>query len=464
MKNNVSGRSCSTMVAVSSATKDSNVIFGKNSDRAVNEAQPLCFYPARDHEEGNMVKCTYISIPQAKHTYACIGSRPYNIFGFEHGINECGVMIGNEAVFGKELPEIRRGLLGMDILRLALERSDSAAKAVEVMGHLLETYGTGGDPGSRVPYFNANYIIADTKESYMFESCQRYWAAKKVESTGHLSNCYSLGDDYDLIGKDVADQVIRKGWAPKSDKINIAAAFTNDDGNYDWAEGYFRYCRQHQLMNNHEPFTVKMMMENLRDHYSEEMRNCLPYGIAAAKFPTICCHPAGINGCVTAASAVCTLNDKAPDPFRFVYWGCMAPPCCSIYRPLFNINWIPEELEEAGELYDEKSQWWTFIELERYIALNYELFAPKVREQFSKLENEFIEQTEDLQRSYDGDTGKLKKFSMYANSESFQLAKSLLGDIKQKVNENTIDHLLVDYFKQAAESCGMEYSIKGVNA
>jgi secernin len=87
MKNKTAGRSCSTMVAVGSATENKNIIFGKNSDRPVNEAQPLCFYPAKDYKEGEMVKCTYISIPQEKHTYACIGSRPYNIFGFEHGIN-----------------------------------------------------------------------------------------------------------------------------------------------------------------------------------------------------------------------------------------------------------------------------------------------------------------------------------------------------------------------------------------
>jgi secernin len=348
----------------------------------------------------------------------------------------------------------------MDLLRLALERADSAAKAVEVIGSLLETYGTGGDPAYRVPYFNANYIIADTKEAYLFESCQRYWAAKKVERTGHLSNCYSLSDDYDIIGKNVVEEVIQKGWAPSAAKINVAAAFTNDDGDYDWAEGYFRYYRQHQLMNNREPFTVKMMMENLRDHYSEEMRNCLPYSVAAAKMPTICCHAGGIGGCVTAASAVCSLNDKVPDPFKFVYWGSMAPPCCSIYRPNFNISWLPEDLQYAGELYDEKSQWWTFIELERYIALNYDLFAPKVREGFDKLENEFIEQADDLQKNYDGNIDKLKKFSMYANSASFTLAKDFLNEIKQKLNQGNIDYLLTDYFKKTAEGCGMKHSLK----
>jgi len=45
---------------------------------------------------------------------------------------------------------------------------------------------------------------------------------------------------------------------------------------------------------------------------------------------------------------------------------------------------------------------------------------------------------------------------MYANSASFKLANDFLNDIKQKINRNHIDYLLTDYFKKAAEGCGMK--------
>jgi hypothetical protein len=45
--------------------------------------------------------------------------------GWRKGVNDKGVVIGNEAVFTKETVR-RDGLLGMDILRIALERSESA--------------------------------------------------------------------------------------------------------------------------------------------------------------------------------------------------------------------------------------------------------------------------------------------------------------------------------------------------
>ena len=450
-------RSCTTMVALGAATKDSSTIFGKNSDRAINESQPLCFYPAQDYPSGATVTCTYIKIPQVSHTYACIGSRPYLFFGFEHGVNEHGVMIGNEAVSGRELPERLWGLIGMDILRLALERSDTAAKAVEIMGWLLETYGTGGDPAYRIPSFNANYIVADAKEAYIFESCQRYWAAKKINDTGYIANCYSIEDDYTMIGKNVVRETIDKGWANPGDKINIAKTFSKDDCIFGEAEGYLRYTRLPKLMENREPFTPKMMMNNLRDHYDGEDYAKLLYSPASAKLPCICSHPGGISGCASAASVVSVLKSDAPEPLRFTYWGSMSPPCCSIFRPYYNINWLPDDLQHAHSLYDDKDQWWIFTELERYISLNYEQFAPNVRNGFDSLENEFIEEADMLEKSFDGNTDKLKTFCAKANSVSLQLAKSYLKKIKSTIKTADIDRMMLDYFLQSSEGCGMPY-------
>ena len=459
-KNTGVSRSCSTLIALQSATKNGDVIFGKNSDRPVNESQPLEYFPPADHQPGETVKCTYIKVPQVAHTYGYIGSRPYNIFGFEHGINEKGVIIGNEAVTGRETPERQWGLIGMDILRLALERSDSAAKAVEVIGELLETYGTGGDPLIRPQYFNANYIIADSNEAYMFESCQRMWAAKKIKHTGHIGNIYALTDDYDLIGKDVIRQAAQKGWCREDTRINIAQTFSFSDCDYEDGEAYFRYLRQEELMTGREPFTVKMMMENLRDHYDTEYRKPLPYDIATSKMPTICCHPGGMNGCASAASVVCSLDQSAEEPFQFTYWGSMAPPCCSIFTPKFNIGWIPQELAAADALYSKDSPWWVFTELERYISLSYDDFAPMARQVFQPMEDEFLQQVEAVKKEYDGNQETLKDLSQEAFTRSLDAARVLIEKIKADIPQRRINFLMLDYFRDAAAGCNMPYDLK----
>ena len=96
--------SCDTLVALGSETRSGRTLFAKNSDRPTTECQPLQAVPARRHPPGATVRCTYLEIPEAPETLAVLGSRPWWIWGFEHGVNEAGVAIGNEALHTRETP------------------------------------------------------------------------------------------------------------------------------------------------------------------------------------------------------------------------------------------------------------------------------------------------------------------------------------------------------------------------
>ena len=451
------GRSCTSMVALGNSTATGATIYAKNSDRPVNEAQPMCFFPAKDYPEGAEVKCTFICVPQVKHTYACIGSKPSVFFGFEHGINEYGVIIGNEQVSGKEIPELQWGLIGMDILRLALERSKTAEEAVGIIGNLLETYGTGGDPNTRIPQFNSNFIIADAKDAYLFESHQRSWVAKKVDSVGYLSNCYSI-EEYDFIGDNVTEEAIKKGWLKEGQNFNPAKAWTIDDCVFGESEGFVRYARLNKLMKRKTSLTLKNMMNNLRDHYDGEVLGQTIFSPVSSKIPTICSHPGGLSGCASAASVVAEIRSDVPRELRFTYWGSMAPPCCSIFRPFYNIDWLPEDLQKAASLYDDKSQWWLFIELERYIALSYDELSPVVKEEFNIKENEFIEESKHIEKTYSGDISVLKEFTSRTCIESTNLARKHLDKIKKSMSIIDIDNMLLRYFVGSSNGCNMSFN------
>ncbi|WP_296603361.1 C69 family dipeptidase [Nocardioides sp.] len=161
---------------------ETGTVLAKNSDRDPNEAQLWEWTSAADHAEGARTRTTYVDLPQVGHTHATVVSRPWWMWGAEMGANEHGVAIGNEAVFTTEPTGLEPGLLGMDLLRLALERSDSARAAVEVIVSLLEEHGQSG-PCSvehrRFTYHNS-FLVADRDGAIVLETAGRRWAAEEV--------------------------------------------------------------------------------------------------------------------------------------------------------------------------------------------------------------------------------------------------------------------------------------------
>ncbi|HSV07985.1 MAG TPA: hypothetical protein VLI07_15845, partial [Candidatus Binatus sp.] len=102
---------CDTLVALREVTADGVTLFAKNSDRPPRECQRIVQLPHRRHPADGTVRCQYVELPQAAETAAVLGSQPYWLWGFEHGVNEHRVAIGNEMVFTREAPG-KTGLLG----------------------------------------------------------------------------------------------------------------------------------------------------------------------------------------------------------------------------------------------------------------------------------------------------------------------------------------------------------------
>ena len=168
---------CDTVVVV----RDGIVMFAKNSDRDPNEAQRLEWHPRREHSAGSVLPATWLTIPQARRTWATIISRPYWMWGAEMGANEHGVVIGNEAVF-TDAAKQSAGLLGMDLLRLALERATSADEAADVIATLLAAHGQGGRCGYDDPSFgyDNSFVIADKMGALIVETAGREACRERV--------------------------------------------------------------------------------------------------------------------------------------------------------------------------------------------------------------------------------------------------------------------------------------------
>lgn len=185
------GAVCDTLVSI---TPD-GVLFAKNSDRDPNEAQTPRWCEAADHglRPGD-VDCTWISIPQVERTHAVLLSQPWWMWGAEMGANEHGVVIGNEAVFTNQ-PLGEPALLGMDLLRLALERAATADDAVGVIVELLERHGQGGPCSHEKPGFSYHnsFLVADPSGAIVLETAGANWAVEQVTGRGRsISNGLSI--------------------------------------------------------------------------------------------------------------------------------------------------------------------------------------------------------------------------------------------------------------------------------
>ncbi len=170
---------CDTIVVV----RPEGVLFAKNSDRDPNEAQIPEWHPAADHPDDAVVQTTHLEVPQVAHTHATLLSRPFWMWGAEIGANEHGVTIGNEAVFTDQ-PLSDEGLTGMDMIRLALERTTTAEEAVGVIVDLLERHGQGGGCGyeKRSFTYHNSFIVADPTDAWVLETAGSLWATEQVHS------------------------------------------------------------------------------------------------------------------------------------------------------------------------------------------------------------------------------------------------------------------------------------------
>ena len=231
---------CDTIVVVN----PDGVLFAKNSDRDANEAQFPQWCPARDHENGSTVHCTYLDIPQVPHTHATLLSRPFWMWGAEIGSNEHGVTIGNEAVFTDQ-PYAENGLTGMDLLRLALQRASSAEAAVGVIVDLLERHGQGGGCGyeDRSFTYHNSFIVADRSGAIVLETAGGEWATEQVTSgVRTISNGLTIKGFADkhrdrlrsrVSACDVRTAMTTKGATGSSNPGDLMAVL-RDHGNDPW--------------------------------------------------------------------------------------------------------------------------------------------------------------------------------------------------------------------------------------
>lgn len=377
---------CDTFIALPAATANRTAILGKNSDREPDEAQAIVSVPSRTHAPGEKVKCTFIEIPEIAETYACILSKPFQMWGAEMGVNEWGVAIGNEAVFTRvKKPKRNDGLTGMDMLRLALERSRSAAEALGVITHLLGSYGQDACGGyrNRSFFYDNSFIVADPNEAWVLETAGREWAARRVSDIASISNRLALNsaDRYSHGAKEHAKHL---GWWDGRSSFDFAKAYS--DKLYTWlGRGAQRQaCTLRGCEARRGQLTAGSALEILQAHNLDDSA----FTPRKATTASVCMHRTSLlNPSDTTGSMVAELRSSG---IHTVWLTGTSHPCLSIYIPFFLGTRTLEHVTTPGKKPD-GSLWWQAKRLHDWVARDYISRKSRLDAERKALQSSFLE-------------------------------------------------------------------------
>lgn len=319
---------CDTLVSL---TGD-GVMFAKNSDRDPNESQALHWHSAADHAAGGEVACTWVSIPQVAHTHAVVISQPWWMWGAEMGANEHGVVIGNEAVFTRQ-PLGEPALLGMDLVRLGLERAATASDAVAVIVELLERHGQGGACSHERPGFSYHnsFLVADANGAIVLETAGSEWATEEVRGRGRsISNGLTIDGFADTHTDRVRSRVTACHLRRARTEASAAGATEPAD-----------------------------LFAALRDHGAAPSPQ---FSRINGALDAPCVHAGGkVTSTQTTASWV---SDLRGEP---LHWAtATAAPCTSVFKPI-RIGEPLTDDRDANNRFDPDSRWWRHERLHRLV-------------------------------------------------------------------------------------------------
>ena len=369
---------CDTMIATGLITAQGKPIFAKNSDRQPNEGQGLIWVPEKVHEQGSSLQCTYISIPQVKETHAVLLSQPFWMWGAEMGVNEHGLVIGNEAVFSKVPANKNSALLGMDLLRLGLERAVTPREAVNVIVELVEQFGQGGNcvPYGELYYHNS-FIIANHEDAWVLEVVDKHWVARQVKDVYSISNCLTIQNEWDMVSESLVEKTTQ------ADHFDYAKEYSDFIFTTFGKGPQRRGTTTNILKENAGAVTVQTLMDTLRHHANG---NVPSNNITQVD---VCMH-AGfgpVRPSQSTASMVVLLDEKCPTVFAT---GTSAP-CTSIFKPL----WVGAPLSNPGlastGTYDPASLFWSHERLHRAVLLNFLERINTYASDRDALEKEFVQ-------------------------------------------------------------------------
>lgn len=434
---------CDTFIATKSVTKNhSLLIFGKNSDREPNEAQAIIHVP-RTKQKSDILEIRDLKIPQVKETYEMYLSKPFFMWGAEMGANEHGVVIGNEAVFTKvSIPKKNDGLTGMEMLRIALERSRDRLEALKTLTNLIETYGQdacGGYKNSNFYYHNS-FLIGDKDGAILLETVDRHWVCKKITGFYAISNGLTIGSDFEDSSEGLKEYARNLGLIQPGKDFSFKEVFS------DWFFTKMSKCKLRRetaqkmgdMFSQTEGVGVKESIDILRSH------NTVNFQPDGGDMGSVCLHATGaLTPSQTVGSMVFEIHENQNSTIWFT--GTSAP-CLSIYKPFYfgMDNLDKENFQVPGDSFD-SSLWWQSEKFHRLSLKDYKYAHQLLYKEAQTSESHWRRKDREFQ-SKKTSKKQFKEFSEFALNHHNELIKIWTRDLQSRGKSGNILSILYNMF------------------
>ncbi len=437
---------CTNFLVTKGASADGSVMITYAADSHTLYGE-LYFWPAKNWQAGSVLDVVEWDtgkflgkIEQVPHTYSVVGN-----------INEHQVAIGETTYGGREELAKQPGAI-VDygsLMYIALQRSQSAREAIEVMTSLVEKYGYASSGES--------FSISDANEAWIMEMIGKgegekgaVWVALRVPDgyiSGHANQArittFPLDDPKNcLYAKDVISFAREKGWfsgknkdfsfsdvyapvdfgAARFSEARVYAGFNKVSSGMEQYNDYIQGKVIHGGENNFalnrmplwvkpdKPVTVKDVMEMMRDHYQGTPLDMtkdagrgpfnLPYRwrpmtwkVDSASYV----HERAISTQQTGFSFVAQSRSWLPGPIGGIIWFGVDDTYSTVYTPMYaGITEIPEAFKVGnGDMltYSPTSAFWIFNQVSNWAYTRYSDMIPLIRNKQSELEGKFIQFT-----------------------------------------------------------------------
>jgi secernin len=381
------------------------------------------------------------------------------------GANEHGLVIGNTAVFTREAYDTRSGLIGMDFLRLALERAVTAPIALEVITNLLEEYGQSGNNGfAHEFYYHNSFLIADAREAWVLETMGRQWVAQRVKDIGGTSNTLTIQTEWDLASDDLIPYARKQGWHKKEGTdFNVkdvygGAGFYTSYIYTVFGNGDERHARLTGLLEKQKgQITEQVMMGVLRDHGADTDENYSPAKGLTQNPPCMHAGAGPIRGSQSTGSQVSHLTANSQ-----THWvTATSAPCTSIFKPV----WIDAGMPDLGQTptghFNHATLWWRHEELHRRVLGDYPTRMAVYRSERDEMEAEFLNGARDcLSQPAD----ERAAFSVQCFAEAEQATDRWIEQVKATPAKQDLPRRYGKVWEKTTRECGYHFGFRSDKA